>query len=123
MEELRKLAFFTVAKGSAFGLFAIFLIMLGFSAVPTFSLRAGGFLALLMTMILLAKAWGAARADYRRTEMWLLLPRHHRPPEAHAKWAVTTVLHDAYITFAMRSAALAAALLGAALAVRLAGLR
>jgi hypothetical protein len=123
MEELRKLAFFTVAKGTGFGLLAIFLVMLGCSAVPSFSLRAGGFLALLMTMILIAKAWGAPRADYLRTETWLLLPRHQRPPEAHAHWAVSTVLQDAYITFAMHSAALAAGLLAAALAVRLAGLK
>ena len=123
MEELRRLAFFTVAKGSAFGLLAIFLVMLGFSAAPGFSLRAGGLLALLMSMILLTKAWGAPRADHRRTEMWLLLPRHQRPAEAHAHWAVTTVLHDAYNTFAMHSAALAAALLAAALAMSLAGLR
>jgi hypothetical protein len=123
MEELRKLAFFTVAKGTAFGLLAIFLVMLGFSAAPGVSLRAGGFLALLMTLILIAKAWSAPRADYRRTEMWLLLPRHQRPAEAHARWAVTTVLHDAYMTFAMRSAALAAGLLAGALAVGAAGVR
>lgn len=121
MDELRKLAFFTVAKGTAFGLLAICCVMVGFSFLPRLALQAGGVLMLLMTLILLAKAWNIPNANYRKTEMWLLLPDDRRPPETHARWAVTTVLRDAYTTFAMRSAALAAGMFAGALMLRLGG--
>ena len=121
MDELRKLAFFTVAKGTAFGLLAICCVMMGFSFLPRLALQAGGVMALAMSMILLAKAWNISKANYRKTEMWLLLPDDRRPPETHARWAVTTVLRDAYTTFAMRSAGLASGLLAGALMLRLGG--
>ncbi|KAA5602858.1 hypothetical protein [Blastochloris sulfoviridis] len=121
MDELRKLAFFTVAKGAAFGLLAIFCVMVGFSYLPRLALQAGGAMSLAMSMILLAKAWNISSANYRKTEMWLLLPQERRPPEPHARWAVTTVLRDAYTVFAMRAAGLASCLLAGALVLRLGG--
>ena len=54
-----------------------------------------------MTAILVLKAHEARTKDYRRTEMWLYLPKDQRPPEAYAQWASATVLRETYLTFAL----------------------
>ena len=53
-----------------------------------------------MTGILILKAYGAPRKDYRHTEMWLYIPEERRPPKADAQWAVSTVLRETYLSFA-----------------------
>ena len=62
--------------------------------------QAGGLLTLIMTLILILKARYALTQNYKRTEMWLMLPKDFRPPEQYAQWAASTVLRDAYFTFA-----------------------
>ena len=37
----------------------------------------------------------ALTKNYRKTEMWLYLPKEQRPPEAYAQWASSTVLRPA----------------------------
>lgn len=61
-------------------------------------------MTLIMTFVLLMKARIALTQDYKRTEMWLLLPKDFRPPERYAQWAASTVLRDAYFTFAKYTA-------------------
>ena len=51
-----------------------------------------------MTELLLARE--ARTKPYRRTEMWLYLPKDKRPPEQYAQWASATVLRETYLTFA-----------------------
>jgi hypothetical protein len=123
MDEMRKVAFFTVGKATAFGLLAIVCVMVGVSYRPTACMQTGGILMLLMTIILLIKARGALSRDYKRTEMWLLLPDDFRPPEAYAQWATATVMRDAYLTFAMIGAGLTALLFVLALVFRGLGFR
>ena len=41
--------------------------------------------------------------------------KEHRPPEAHAQWASSTVLHETYLTFARWTAAIAIAMWALAL--------
>ena len=77
--------------------------MMGMSD-PRTIFQAGGMLTLIMTFILLLKARWALTQNYKRTEMWLMLPKDFRPPEAYAQWAASTVLRDAYFTFAMYTA-------------------
>lgn len=71
---------------------------------PSLIFQSGGILTLIMTLILMLKSRQALTRDYKRTEMWLLLPKDFRPPEAYAQWAASTVLRDAYLTFAQYTA-------------------
>ncbi len=100
MEDMRRIAYETVLRACAFGSLAIFCVMIGLSFEPRVAFQAGGFLTLLMTVILILKAYEARTKDHRRTEMWLYLPEERRPPQAHAQWAISTVMRETYFLFA-----------------------
>jgi hypothetical protein len=110
MEQMRRIAFETVLRACGFGSLAIFCVMIGLSFNPHAAFKAGGILTTLMAVILIIKAREALTKDYRRTEMWLYLPKDFRPPEAYAQWASATVLRDTYLTFAMWTSAIAVVL-------------
>jgi hypothetical protein len=101
MEMMRRIAFETVLRACGFGSLAIFCIMIGLSFNPRAAFQAGGILTLVMSLVLILKAREALTKDYRKTEMWLYLPKDFRPPEAYAQWASATVLRDTYLTFAL----------------------
>jgi len=107
MENMRRIAFETVLRACGFASLAIFCVMIGMSFHPRAAFQAGGMLTLLMTAILMLKAHEAQTKDYRRTEMWLYLPKEERPPEAQAQWASSTVLRETYLTFARWTALVA----------------
>ena len=100
MEHMRRVAYETVLRACGFGSLAIFCVMIGLSFEPRAAFQAGGFLTMLMTAILMLKAYEARTKNYRRTEMWLYLPKELRPPESYAQWASATVLRETYLTFA-----------------------
>ena len=110
MEEMRRIAYETVARACGFGTLAIFSVMVGMSFEPRLAFQAGGFLTTMMAVILIYKAREALTKDYRKTEMWLYLPKDFRPPEAYAQWASSTVLRDTYLTFAMWTSIVAIAM-------------
>jgi hypothetical protein len=60
-----------------------------------------------MALVLIFKAREALTKNYRRTEMWLYLPKEQRPPESQAQWASSTVLRETYLTFALWTSAIA----------------
>jgi len=107
MEEMRRVAFETVLRACGFACLAIFCIMVGLSFNPPAAFQAGGLLMTIMALVLILKAHGALTKDYRRTDMWIALPKEARPPAAHAQWASATVLRDTYLTFALSSSKLA----------------
>jgi hypothetical protein len=115
MEHMREVAFATVLRACGFGSLAIFCVMIGLSFEPRAAFQAGGFLTTLMALILIFKAREALTKPYRKTEMWLYLPKEVRPPEAYAQWASSTVLRETYLTFAKWTAAIAIALWALAL--------
>ena len=73
MEHMRRIAYETVLRACGFGSLAIFCVMIGMSFEPRLAFQAGGFLTMLMTAILILKAYEARTKHYRRTEMWLYL--------------------------------------------------
>ena len=75
MEHMRRIAFETVLRACGFGSLAIFCVMIGLSFEPRVAFQAGGFLTMLMAVILMFKAREARTKHYRRTEMWLYLPK------------------------------------------------
>jgi hypothetical protein len=98
---MRRIAYETVLRACGFGSLAIFCVMIGLSFHPRLAFQAGGTLTMLMAVVLIIKAREALTKDYRKTEMWLYLPKDFRPPEAYAQWASATVLRDTYLTFAL----------------------
>jgi len=100
MDHLRYIAYEVVLRACAFGSLAIFCVMIGLSFEPRVAFQAGGFLTLLMTGILILKAYEAKTKNHRRTEMWLYVSEDRRPPKAEAQWAVSTVMRDTYFLFA-----------------------
>jgi hypothetical protein len=110
MEQMRRIAYETVLRACGFGSLAIFCIMIGLSFNPRAAFQAGGILTTIMALVLILKAREALTKDYRKTEMWLYLPKDFRPPEAYAQWASSTVLRDTYLTFALWTSAIAIAM-------------
>ena len=122
MEELRRIAFEIVMRACGFGSLAIFCSMIGTSFDPQLAFQTGGTLMLIMVGILAFKAREATSKPYRRTEMWLYVPKELRPPEHSAQQTISIVMRETYLTFAYWSALLAAGLLLLALLCELAGL-
>ena len=110
MELMRRVAFETVSRACLFGSLAIFCVMVGMSFDPRLAFQAGGTLTMVMALILIYKSREALTKDYRKTEMWLYIPKDFRPPEAYAQWASATVLRDTYLTFALWTSAIAIAM-------------
>jgi hypothetical protein len=121
MEHMRQVAFATALRACGFGSLAIFCVMIGLSFEPRAAFQAGGFLTTLMAVILIFKAREALTKNYRKTEMWLYLPKEVRPPEAYAQWASSTVLRETYLTFAKWTSIIAIAMWVLALGFSLIG--
>lgn len=101
MEDMRRIAFETVLRACGFASLAIFCIMIGLSFNPLVAFQSGGFLTAVMTGILVLKAFEARTKSYRRTEMWLYLPKEARPPEAVAQRMTASLMREVYLNFAL----------------------
>ena len=98
---MRRIAFETVLRACGFGSLTIFCIMIGLSFNPLVSFQSGGMLTSVMTGILVLKAYEARTKPYRRTEMWLYLPKEARPPEAVAQRITAALMREVYLNFAL----------------------
>jgi hypothetical protein len=122
-ERLNQLATLSVARGVGFAGLAIVCTMVGFSGSIPALLKDGGLGVALVTTVLMMKASSAPRLSHRRTEIWLMLEAHERPPESLAQGLIVSARQAALLRFAFASAWVAAALLGLSLLARLAGMR
>ena len=122
MEEMRRVAYEIVMRACAFGSLAIFCVMIGLSFLPRSAFQAGGFLSMVMTLVLVLKAYEARTKDHRRMEMWLYLPKEFRPPQAYAQKTISMVMRETYLTFARWSALISIMMWTAALLFSLFGL-
>ena len=100
MEAMRRIAYTTVLRACAFASLAIFCVMIGLSFLPRSAFQAGGFLSMVMTLVLVLKAREARTKNYRHTELWLYLPRESRPPQAVAQKTISTLMREIYLQFA-----------------------
>lgn len=121
MEVLRRVAFEIVLRACLFGSLAIFCVMVALSFEPRAAFKAGGVLTLVMVGVLLAKAAEARTKDHRRTEMWLYLPKEHRPPPSFAQTISAMVLRETYLDFARRTAFVSIVMWSLALVLALVG--
>ena len=100
MEGMRSIAYETVLRACAFASLAIFCVMIGLSFLPAAAFQAGGFLSMVLTLVLLLKAREARTKDHRHTELWLYLPKESRPPQAFAQRVISTLMRETYLQFA-----------------------
>jgi hypothetical protein len=100
MEAMRRIAYETVLRACGFASLAIFCVMIGLSFLPRSAFQAGGFLSMVMTLVLALKAYEARTKDHRRTEMWLYLSKESRPPQAYAQRMISKVMRETYLLFA-----------------------
>ncbi len=122
MEDIRRIAFETVARACGFGFLAIFCAMIALSFLPRSAFQAGGFLAILMTLVLVFKAHEARTRDHRRTELWLYLPGERRPPAANAQQTIAIVMRETYLQFAYWTAIISIVMWSVALFFSVTGL-
>lgn len=122
MEELRSVAFLSVGRACGFAGLAIVCVLIGLAHDPVAAAKGGGVLTMLLTLGLVLKARLVPSQDVRRTEAWIMLDEDRQPPRAYAQWAMSTVLHDAYLWFARQAAAVSVAFWVLAAALSLAGL-
>jgi len=121
MDRMRQVAFQIVLRACLFSALAIFCLMVGLSYDLRLSFQTGGVLTLLMAVILVIKAIEARTKSYRKTEMWLLIPKDQRPPKAYAQRVSSTILRETYLSFALWTSATAIAMWSISLLLSLIG--
>lgn len=123
MDAIENAAFVSVGRATGFAGLAVFCLMFGFAFDPALAARIGGGLCLFVAAILAAYGLRARIRPYKRTELWLILPKEKRPPEMIAQRVIGETLRETYIWFARQAAIIATVLLAVSLLLQLAGYR
>lgn len=100
MEKIRQVANACVGRAVMFGWLAIGLIMISFSFNPVMAFKSGAVLALVMSSILLVKAFGAARKHPKTTEVWVYLDDGSRPRNDAAREIFRDTMRQVYARYA-----------------------
>ena len=117
MDEIRRTAYLCIGRACGFAGLAVFTTVVGLAFDPLLAARSGGVLMTIVTIVLLLKSRLVYKQDYRRTELWIMLDKEHRPPAGQAHWAMATVLNETYLWFAQYAAGLAVVFWTVALAL------
>jgi hypothetical protein len=99
--KLAHLANLSVARGSAFGLLAIFCLMIGLAGYPLIALKTGAVCLMAGAAVLMLKAELSPRRPYQRTELWVLLNPHERPPAPIAQKVIGSTLRITFNRYAL----------------------
>ena len=118
MDAIERIAFISVARACGFAWLAIFCIAFSLSFQPPLAAFAGGVLCLLVSLILMFYAMRARKRDYKRTELWLMLAKEHRPDPAIAQQVIGEILRDTYLRFARQAVMFAVVFLAVSVALR-----
>lgn len=96
MDDIHRLAVLSVRRGCGFAALAICTVMFALVHEPALSFRSGAILCALAAAVLFFKSRQAPHRDHRETELWLLLGRDDRPPDAYAGRIINPVLAEIY---------------------------
>lgn len=121
MVTIEKVAEFSVGRACGFGAIAIFTSMIGCAWHPALSFQIGGLLTLFAAAVLLLKGLNARKKPYKSTELWIILPKEHRPLPEIAQQLIGNILREVYLRFALHAALLSALMLAIALLLSLFG--
>ena len=100
LERIALMARTSIGRGCGFAMLAIGTTMVGLIYDPVQSLRIGGVLSVITSLVLLVKAANAAHRSYRETEVWLMLAPSERPDPAIAQTVLSRILREEYLSFA-----------------------
>ena len=114
MTAIEQSAYISVGRACGFAGLGILSFMVGLSFEPELAAKSGGGLLLLMTAILVFRAWTSSTRPYKHTETWLMLDEADRPPRGSAQQVIGQALHSAYLWYAQYCAGAAALLWAAA---------
>ncbi|WP_295808824.1 hypothetical protein [uncultured Nitratireductor sp.] len=103
MEKIHKVAIFCIGRAVMFGVFAIGLVMLSFSFDLVLAFSAGALMTLIMSELLILKAYALAGQNPKKTEVWIHLSPDARPVGQSGAKVFITILKDIYLRFAVLS--------------------
>ena len=121
MAAIENAAYISIGRACGFAGLAIFCVMLGFAFEPFLATRAGGWLCLGTTLVLAFCAFRARTRPYRKTETWLILPKHARPPASIAQRVIGETLREVYLWHARQAALVSTLLLGSSVVLQATG--
>ncbi len=122
MDAIERAAFVSVARACGFAWLGIFCIAFSLSFEPPLAAFSGGILCLIVSLILIFYAVRARRRPYKKTELWLILPKENRPEPAVAQQVIGGVLRDTYFRFARQAVVFSVIFLALSVGLRLVGL-
>ncbi len=95
MDQIRRLAGFSVLRASGFSGIAILMVMMGTAHDTALSLRfgAGGFFALSLAMATYARLYHR-RGRVEETEVWIMLPEADRPTKPIARTLIVSAMRE-----------------------------
>ncbi len=123
LDKLDAAAELSVARGCGFASVGIFTMMTGLADQMQVSLKAGGIMGLIMTIILAVRGLSALRTPYKRTEVWIMLAPADRPGAAIAQQLIGCARRQAYLRNALNTACVSAGFLVASLILGMIGVR
>jgi hypothetical protein len=115
LQRIEHVAHTSVARACGFAALAIVTFMVGMSSDIVNMFKAGGFLSLVVSLILVYKGFRASQRPYKHTEVWLMLAPQDRPHMAIAQQIIGTVLRETFFYFALHAAFASALLLSGAI--------
>ena len=120
MEAIENAAYVSVGRACGFAALAIVCLMLGLAYDPAAAARTGAVLVLAVAVILALYALRARSRPYKRTELWLILPKDQRPPASFAQRVIGETLRETYLWFAQQAVVVSLILLAASLLLQIA---
>ena len=100
MDEIRRAAAVSVARGCGFAALAVFTLAVALSFEPFLAARSAALLSTMGAAILLYRALRAPEVDHRSTEVWVMIDKADRPAGVSAQRVIGGVLRDTYLYFA-----------------------
>jgi hypothetical protein len=114
-DKIERLTAISIGRGVGFGALTVICFMVGFASSWASFLRAGGLGALLICMVLAFKCLNSRPDLFRRTEVWIMLDKHERPPSEVAAAMISAARRSIMLRWAERAAWAAAIMLSLAL--------
>ena len=100
MDEMRRIAYETVLRACGFASLAIFCVMIGLSFLPRSAFQAGGFLSMVMTLVLVLKAREAGPRTIAGPRCGSISPRKAGRRRPSRRRTISTVMRETYLLFA-----------------------
>jgi len=103
MHAIEQAAFVSVGRACGFAGLALFCLTFGLSYDPALAARTGVIVCLFTALVLLLYGLHAPNRPYKKTELWIILKKDHRPPPGVAQRMIGETLKRTYLWFAHKT--------------------